>query len=71
MQSVYSLKERIMLTCVHSPIEPMRVVEQDEAERLKSTGVWFDCPTKAQKYREDIESEIKDESKPKSNGRKK
>lgn len=51
-----------MLTCVHSPIDPMRVVEQDEAERLKATGVWFDCPAKARKYREKVEEEIKQES---------
>jgi len=62
-----------MLTCVHSPIEPMRVVEQHEAERLKSSGVWFDCPAKAQKYREKVEAEVLEEPKaaaPKSNGRK-
>ena len=27
-----------MLTCVHSPIEPMRVVEEHEATLLKETG---------------------------------
>lgn len=52
-----------MLTCVHSPIDPMRVVEQDEAERLKATGVWFDCPSKAKQYRIKVEDEIKRESK--------
>lgn len=52
-----------MLTCVHSPIDPMRVVEQDEAERLKATGVWFDCPAKAKQYRTKVEDEIKQESK--------
>ncbi len=53
-----------MLTCVHSPIEPMRVVEEHEAMRLKETGVWFDCPAKAKKYREKVEAEIKDELQP-------
>lgn len=52
-----------MLTCVHSPIDPMRVVEQDEADRLKATGVWFDCPAKAKQYRDKVEGEIKQESK--------
>ena len=47
-----------MLTCIHSPIDPMRVVEQDEAERLKQTGVWFDCPKKAREYRTKLEDEI-------------
>jgi hypothetical protein len=41
----------------------MRVVEQDEAERLKATGVWFDCPSKAKQYRTKVEDEIKQESK--------
>ena len=52
-----------MLTCVHHPIDAMRVVEQDEAERLKATGVWFDCPAKAKQYRTKVEDEIKQESK--------
>lgn len=62
-----------MLTCVHSPIEPMRVVEEHEAERLMNTGVWFDCPSKAQKYREKVEAEVLNEPKaaPKQNGRRK
>ena len=51
-----------MLTCVHHPIDAMRVVEQDEAERLKATGVWFDCPAKAKQYRTKVEDEIKQES---------
>ena len=52
-----------MLTCIHHPIDPMRVVEQDEAERLKATGVWFDSPAKAKQYRTKVEDEIKQESK--------
>ena len=52
-----------MLTCVHHPIDPMRVVEEDEANRLKETGFWFDCPAKAKKYREKVESDINKESK--------
>lgn len=52
-----------MLTCVYHPIDPMRVVEQDEAEQLQSTGVWFDCPSKASQYRNKVEDEIKQESK--------
>lgn len=51
-----------MLTCVHHPIDPMRVVEQDEAERLRATGVWFDCPAKAKQYKLKVEDEIRQES---------
>lgn len=63
-----------MLTCVFHPLEPMRVVEDDEAERLKTLGAWFDCPSKAQKYREKVEAEVQDEkdkeSTPKQRGSK-
>lgn len=52
-----------MLTCVYHPIDPMRVVEQDEAERLIAKGVWFDCPAKAKQYRSSVEDEIRQESK--------
>lgn len=52
-----------MLTCVYHPIDPTRVVEQDEADRLKATGTWFDCPAKAKRYRDKVEEEIKQESK--------
>ena len=41
----------------------MRVVEQDEAERMRATGCWFDSPLKAKQYREKIEDELKQESK--------
>ncbi|HYD90588.1 MAG TPA: hypothetical protein VEA37_03760 [Flavobacterium sp.] len=57
-----------MLTCVYHPIDSMRVVEEDEAETLRATGVWFDCPSKAQNYRAKVEQDIKKEkaSKPDS-----
>jgi hypothetical protein len=48
-----------MLTCVYHPIDAFRVVEDDEADRLKALGVWFDCPTKARKYKDQIEAELK------------
>jgi hypothetical protein len=41
----------------------MRVVEDDEGERLKASGVWFDCPNKAKQYREKVEDEIKQDAK--------
>lgn len=51
-----------MLTCVYHPIDAFRVVEEDEADRLKASGVWFDSPKKAQEYRLKVEDEIKQES---------
>ena len=51
-----------MLTCVFHPIDSMRVVEEDEAERLIASEVWFDSPTKAKQYRITVEDEIKNES---------
>jgi len=53
-----------MLNCVFHPIDPMRVVEEDEAERLIASGGWFDSPAKAKEYRAKVEDEIKQESKP-------
>jgi len=50
-----------MLTCVYHPIDAMRVVEEDEAERLRATGVWFDSPTEAKDYRIKVETDIKKE----------
>ncbi|CAB4128612.1 hypothetical protein UFOVP100_48 [uncultured Caudovirales phage] len=51
-----------MLTCIYHPIDPCRYMEDDEADKLKETGVWFDTPVKARQYRERIENEIKQES---------
>lgn len=50
-----------MLTCVYHPINAMRVVESDDAEKLRATGVWFDCPKKAKDYRSNVELDIKKE----------
>ena len=52
-----------MLTCVYHPIDDFRVVEEDEAEGLMASGVWFDSPVKAKAYRAKVEEEIKQESK--------
>jgi hypothetical protein len=54
-----------MLTCVYHPIDDYRVVEDDEAERLKASGIWFDSPLKAKQYRMKVEDEIKNDSKSK------
>jgi len=50
-----------MLTCVFHPIDDMRVVEEDEAEALRASGVWFDSPTEAKAYRAKVEADIKRE----------
>ena len=52
-----------MLNCVYHPIDDMRVVENEERERLLASGFWFDSPAKAKAAREKIEQEIKDEPK--------
>jgi hypothetical protein len=51
-----------MLTCVYHPIDDFRVVEEDEAEKMMASGVWFDSPLKARQYRAKVENEIKQES---------
>lgn len=50
-----------MLTCVYHPIDSMRVVEEDEAERLRASGVWFDCPKEAEAYRIKVEADVRKE----------
>ncbi len=40
----------------------MAVVEDDEADRMKASGVWFDSPLKAKQYLENVEKEMKQES---------
>jgi len=61
-----------MLTCIYHPLDHFRVVEHDEAERLIESGVWFDCPAKAQAYRNKVEQDVKSEkaeaNKPKAKG---
>lgn len=50
-----------MLTCVFHPIDSMRVVEEDEAERLRASGFWFDSPTEAKDYRLKVENDVRKE----------
>ena len=54
-----------MLTCVYHPIDGMRVLDSDEADKLKASGIWFDSPKKAAEYRIKVESEMQEESKAK------
>ncbi len=61
-----------MLTCIYHPLDHYRVVEHEEADRLKASGVWFDCPKKAKAYRAQLEEDVKNEKaqaqKPKAKG---
>ncbi len=50
-----------MLTCVYHPIDNRRVVEEDEAELLRASGVWFDSPAEARNYRAKVEEDVKKE----------
>ncbi len=54
-----------MLHCVYHPVDPMRVVEDEERERLLASGFWFSSPDDARKAREKVEKDIKAEPKPK------
>ena len=36
-----------MLNCVYHAVDEMRVVNNDEREKLLATGVWFDSPGEA------------------------
>ena len=60
-----------MLTCVYHPIDDMRVVEEDEAETLRASGVWFDSPTEAKEYRAKVELDVKKEKAAKAEAEKK
>ncbi len=51
-----------MLTCVFHPLDGMRVVEDDEAEPLLASGVWFDSPKKAYDYKVMVEREMMEEA---------
>jgi hypothetical protein len=52
-----------MLTCVYHPLHPFRIVEAEEADKLKATGVWFDCPRKAANCKDKVSEEVKAEAK--------
>ena len=41
-----------MVNCIYHPNYPMRVVNDDEYQRLLKTGEWFKHPTDAQKFKE-------------------
>lgn len=53
-----------MLTCLYHPIDGMTVFEDWEVETKLASGVWFDSPKKASEYRDNVERQISEESKP-------
>jgi hypothetical protein len=56
-----------MLACVYHPLGTMRVVEDEEAEELIATGVWFNSPKTARESKEAIAKEIAQEATLKAN----
>jgi len=48
-----------MLCCVYHVNKEMRVVEQEEADKLVATGVWFNSPYEAKEVREKYERQIR------------
>jgi hypothetical protein len=62
-RSRFVIRINPMLTCVYHPIDEMQVVEAEEAELMKASGIWFDSPLKAKQYRKNVEKEIENESK--------
>jgi hypothetical protein len=50
-----------MLNCAYHPVNGMKVVDNDEFEKLLATGVWFKHPTEAKNMREDYEKRLQDQ----------
>jgi hypothetical protein len=53
-----------MLNCIYHPTEGMRVVPSEEQNGFLASGFWFDSPLKAEEYRQKVEADIKNETKP-------
>jgi hypothetical protein len=52
-----------MLHCIYHPIEKMRIVDNDEREKMLASGVWFDSPKDAEEMRKQNERIILNEPK--------
>lgn len=50
-----------MLTCLYHPLDDMIVVEEEDAQKYRDMGVWFDHPLLAKDYRKKLEKELKEE----------
>ena len=53
-----------MLNCVYHPIDDMRVVDNEEREKLLASGAWFDSPLEAKALRDKHEHQILNDPKP-------
>jgi hypothetical protein len=60
-----------MLNCVYHPVDEMRVVDDEERQRLLATGYWFDHPNAAKQKRETYEKRLLDEQKPRQRKKRK
>lgn len=52
-----------MLHCIYHPIEAMRVVDNDEREKMLASGLWFDSPKEAGEMRKKHEAIVLNEPK--------
>lgn len=59
-----------MINCIYHPTYPMRVVDNEEYEKLLSTGNWFKNPNEAKEVREKYEKQIRREKGKRINGSK-
>ncbi len=48
-----------MINCIYHPVFPMRVVEDDEYDKLLASGEWFKHPLEAKNMRKDYEEQIR------------
>ena len=55
-----------MLNCIYHFTGNIEVVEDEEMEAMLATGAWFDHPSKAKAYREELSKMTFDDPKPKS-----
>lgn len=52
-----------MLNCVYHPIDDMRVVDNEEREKLLASGFWFDSPLDAKALHDHHAEIVKEEKK--------
>ncbi|HXK00706.1 MAG TPA: hypothetical protein VNF93_02330 [Buchnera sp. (in: enterobacteria)] len=48
-----------MINCIYHPVYPMRVVDDEEYEKLLATKEWFKHPNEAKQVREKYEGQIR------------